>query len=41
MIDDQFRIFSLGDTALTVEFGNTISVAFNEKAIQLADEFEQ
>lgn len=41
MTEDQIRIFSLGDTALTVEFGNTISVSINEKAIQLADDLEQ
>jgi len=41
MTKDQIRIFSLGDTALTVEFGNTISASLNENAIQLAEDLEQ
>ncbi len=35
-----YRIFSLGDSALTVEFGNEISVELNERAIALSDHFE-
>ncbi|HEY2846893.1 MAG TPA: 5-oxoprolinase subunit PxpB [Pyrinomonadaceae bacterium] len=35
-----FRIFALGDSALTVEFGNEISVELNERAIALSDYFE-
>ncbi len=35
------RIFPLGDSALTVEFGNVISTALNKKAIALANIFEQ
>lgn len=35
MIDDP-KIFPLGDGALTVDFGNTISVEFNDRAIALA-----
>ena len=34
------RIFPLGDSALTVEFGNEISVELNERAIALSDHFE-
>lgn len=33
------RIFSLGDNAVTVEFGNSISVPLNEAAVSLADHF--
>jgi inhibitor of KinA len=40
MSDDQIRIFSLGDSALTVEFGNTIAIPSNEKAIALSKFFE-
>ncbi len=32
-----YRIFPLGDSALTVEFGNVISPQLNQKAIALAD----
>lgn len=35
------RIFPLGDSALTVEFGNVISVDLNRKAISLAKHFEK
>lgn len=35
------RIFPLGDSALTVEFGNSISVDLNKRAIALADHFQQ
>lgn len=34
------RIFPLGDSALTVEFGNAISVELNEKAIALSELIE-
>ena len=39
-MSDGYRIFPLGDSALTVEFGNEISVKFNERAIALSDYFE-
>lgn len=39
MINEEIRIFSLGETALTVEFGTTISEALNKKAIALAEYF--
>ena len=35
------RIFPLGENALTVEFGNVISEAFNDAAIALADHFNE
>lgn len=35
------RIFPLGDSALTVEFGNVISEELNQKAIAFASHFEQ
>ena len=38
MIDDP-KIFPLGDGALTVDFGNTISVELNDRAIALAAYF--
>jgi inhibitor of KinA len=38
MIDDP-KIFPLGDGALTVDFGNTISVEHNDRAIALASYF--
>lgn len=41
MTDESIRIFPLGDSALTVEFGNTISVDLNKRAITLADHFQQ
>lgn len=34
------RIFSLGDNAITVEFGNEVSLELNRKAIALSDHFE-
>jgi len=40
MGDETIRIFSLGDSALTVEFGNTISTTLNKKAIALSNFFE-
>ena len=41
MQDDGFRIFPLGDSALTVEFGTTITNDLNERAIALATHFEE
>lgn len=41
MTNESIRIFPLGDSALTVEFGNTISVELNKRAIALADHFGQ
>lgn len=41
MSNRHFRIFPLGDSALTVEFGNAISLAENKKAIALANHFEK
>ena len=35
-----YKVFPLGDTALTVEFGNAISSDLNQKAIALADLIE-
>lgn len=40
MNHESIRIFPLGDTALTVEFGNAISPHLNQKAIDLADIIE-
>lgn len=40
MNHESIRIFSLGDTALTVEFGNAISANLNRKAIALSAHFE-
>jgi inhibitor of KinA len=34
---DEVRFFSLGDSALTVEFGNTISIELNRKCVGLAE----
>ncbi|MBP7377146.1 MAG: 5-oxoprolinase subunit PxpB [Pyrinomonadaceae bacterium] len=36
---EEIRIFSLGETALTVEFGTAISEHLNQKAIALAEHF--
>ncbi len=41
MSDEMIRIFPLGDSALTVEFGSAISHAINTKAIALADHFDK
>ncbi|MFN0138930.1 MAG: 5-oxoprolinase subunit PxpB [Pyrinomonadaceae bacterium] len=41
MTDGSFRMFPLGDSALTIEFGNTISVDLNRRAIALAGHFQQ
>jgi inhibitor of KinA len=40
MSDDEIRIFPLGDSALTVEFGRTISEELNKKAIALANRLD-
>ena len=40
MPNDSYRIFPLGDSALTVEFGNVISPDLNQKAIALANRIE-
>lgn len=40
MRDETYRIFPLGDSALTVEFGNEISIDLNERALSLADHFD-
>lgn len=40
MTDEPIRIFPLGDSALTVELGNRISVDLNKRAIALADHFQ-
>ncbi len=39
MAEESIRIFSLGDAALTVEFGNAISPLLNSRAIALAEHF--
>lgn len=41
MSDDKVRIFPLGDSALTIEFGRAISPTLNQKAIALSDFFEK
>lgn len=41
MTVETVKIFPLGDSALTVEFGNTISVDLNKRSIALADHFQQ
>ncbi len=41
MSDDEIRIFPLGDTALTVEFGNVIAVDLNRTAVALSEYFEK
>lgn len=41
MTDGSFRMFPLGDSALIIEFGNTISADLNRRAIALAGHFEQ
>lgn len=40
MMDESIRIFPLGESALTVEFGNSISVDLNRRSIALADHFQ-
>src|SRR4051794_31169981 len=39
-MSDAYRIFALGESALTVDFGNEISVELNERAIALSEHFE-
>lgn len=39
MVDRSVRIFPLGDSAITVEFGNTISPELNTRAIALTEHF--
>lgn len=39
MISEDVRIFSLGETALTVEFGTAISEDLNRRAIALSEHF--
>src|SRR5258706_13309617 len=41
MSDGKIRIFPLGDSALTVEFGKTVSAALNKSGIALSDLFEK
>lgn len=36
-----YKIFPLGDSALTIEFGKTVSVALNETSVALSEHFEQ
>jgi inhibitor of KinA len=38
---DEIRIFPLGDAALTVEFGRTISKDLNRKAIAIGEHFQK
>lgn len=40
MPDEDYRIFALGDSALTVEFGKEISVELNERALRLAQQID-
>lgn len=40
MKDKDFKIFPLGTNALTIEFGNAISVALNNKVLNLFQHFE-
>ena len=40
MNDETIRIFPLGDSALTVEFGHAISKAINKRAISFANHIE-
>ena len=40
MSSENVRIFPLGDSALTVEFGKTVSASLNKKAIALSEHFE-
>ena len=41
MSGEKVRIFPLGDAALTVEFGNAISAALNNRSIALANHFDK
>jgi len=40
MSSENVRIFPLGDSALTAEFGKTVSASLNKKAIALSEHFE-
>jgi len=40
-MNDGYRIFPLGDSALTIEFGNDIALDLNNKAIALANYLEE
>ncbi len=40
MIDSKIKIFPLGDAALTVSFGNEISLELNKKVLNLAAHFQ-
>lgn len=40
MTEESIRIFPLGDSALTVEFGDRVSVDLNKRAIALATHFQ-
>ncbi len=39
-MNEEIRIFPLGDAALTVEFGNVVSVELNERAVSLSSDLE-
>lgn len=39
--NDETRIFALGDSALTIEFGRRVSADLNRRAIALAEHFQQ
>lgn len=41
MSHNSVKIFSIGDSALTVDFGNEILIALNQKAIELSNHFRQ
>lgn len=41
MNNEAYKIFSLGTDAVTVEFGNEISAALNDKAVNLSKHFEK
>ena len=40
MNSDSYKIFPLGDNALTIEFGNEISPALNDRAVEMARYFD-
>ena len=41
MKSESYKIFPLGTDALTVEFGNAISLELNEQAVRLSEYFEE
>src|SRR5262245_760510 len=41
MLTESYKIFPLGVDALTVEFGNEISVELNEKSVNITKFFEE